>query len=261
LIPLREQEAIRLRFAQELGSRVRIDYFSQRQTRVIVPGREPCAHCEDVRVILSEISHLTNRIALTVHELHDEPKLASELGVDKVPGIAMRGVANRTVRYSGIPMGAQFPVLLDTIIDASRPAPELRPETVRQLKKLKDDVDLKVFVTPTCRHSQPMARLALKLGLFSPRIKVEVIEITEYPPLAQQLGIQMTPATIVNGSMMIGGAIAEAALVQAIFKVLDGRPIAPDEIKGGPATAFHPPQPQDEQRQPTTTASGLIIPR
>jgi glutaredoxin-like protein len=261
VIPLRDQEAIRIRFEQELAGRVRIDYFTQRQTRVIIPGREPCAHCEDVRTILNEISHLTHRIALSVHELADEPKLARELGVDKVPGIAVRGVANRTVRYSGIPMGAQFPVLLDTIIEASKAAQELKAETIRQLKKLKDDIGLTVFVTPTCRHSQPMARLALKLGLHSPRIRVEVVEITEYPALAQQLGIHLTPTTVINESLAIGGAIDESALVQAIFRVLEARPIGPGEIKGGPATTFEPPRPEGEQPQPVTTPSGLIIPR
>jgi glutaredoxin-like protein len=260
LIPLREQEVIRQRFGQEQASRVRIDYFSQRQTKIIIPGRQDCVHCEDVRAMLEELSHLSPRISLTVHELSDDTKAAAELGVDKVPGIAIRGQANRTVRFSGIPAGAQFPGFIDTIIDASQASVELKPETARQLKKLKDDVTVQVFVTPACRHSPQLARTALKLGLFSNRLKVEVVEVSEYPALAERLGIRATPVTFINERLLIPGALDEAALLRAISKVLESKPLVTSDFEPGPATPLPAPQ-QQAQARPATTAGGIILPR
>jgi glutaredoxin-like protein len=261
MIPLRDQEVIRARFEQELSSRVRIDFFTQHQSRLIIPGRQDCIHCEDVRTILEEIAHLSPRVSLTVHEFSEETKIAAELGIDKVPGIVIRGQSNRPVRFYGIPSGTQFPGFIDTVIDSTRSAVDLRPETGRQLKKLKDDVLLQVFVTPVCRNSPQTARTALRLGLFSSRINAEVIEATEYPSQIQRHGLRGTPATVVGERLLITGALDEAEMVKAIFKAIEAKPIAPGEFQLGPATPLPRPDEATSPARQTTTMSGLVLPR
>lgn len=259
MIPLRDQEVIRQRFEQELKGRVRIDYFTQRQSKLVIPGRQECLHCEDVRLMLEEIAHLSPRVALTVHELAAAPRAAAELGVDKVPGTVIRGAANRPVRFAGIPAGGQFPGFIDTIIDASSQTVELKAETVRQLKKVKEDVRLQVLVAPVCQHSPGLARLALKLGLHSPRIQVEVIEAVEFPALVERLGIRATPATVLNDKVLLPGAMDEITLLQAILRVAEGNPLSMSDFKPGPVTML--PVPPQEQQRPATTGSGIILPR
>jgi glutaredoxin-like protein len=262
MIPLRDQEVIRQRFEQELTGRVRIDYFSQRQSPIIVPGRQECMHCEDVRVMLEEIAHLHPRISLSVHELVDATKLAAELGIDKVPGIAIRGQSNRLLRFAGIPAGTLFPGFIDTIIEASRGAADLKPETARQLKKLKDDLPVQVFVTPVCRYSPPVARAALKMALQSARLSVEVVEAVEFPRLVERLGVRSTPSTLIGGKLMLSGAIDEAMLLRAIFRVVEGKPLSSADFRPGPATPLPAPQSQGQQQpRPATTPSGIILPR
>ena len=97
MIPLREQEYISERFTRELEGRVKIDYFTQRASALYVPGREPCAYCEDTRVLLEELAAVGDKITLTVHELSESPEEARKLGIDKVPGIAVRGPASRPI--------------------------------------------------------------------------------------------------------------------------------------------------------------------
>jgi alkyl hydroperoxide reductase subunit AhpF len=149
VIPLREQEYIKEKFARELAGPVRIDYFTQRPSPLYVPGREECAYCEDVRQLLEELAALSDKIKLTVHEFREAREAASRLGVDRIPGIVIRGPANRPIRFYGIPSGHEFPGLIDDIADASRGKVDLAPETVRRLKKLKQDIAIQVLVTPT----------------------------------------------------------------------------------------------------------------
>ena len=149
MIPLREQEYIKEAFAQELVGPVRIDYFTQRASALYVPGREECAYCEDVRQMLEELAALNNKIKLTVHEFRDAREAAARLGVDRIPGIVIRGPANRAIKFYGMPSGNEFPGLIDDIVDASRGKVDLAPETIRRLKKLKQDVFVQVLVTPT----------------------------------------------------------------------------------------------------------------
>lgn len=260
VIPLRDQEAIRQRFEQELKGRVRIDYFTQRPSRIVIPGRSDCVHCEDVRAMLEEISRLSGRIDLRIRDLAGEPAIAAELGIDKVPGIVVRGQANRPVRYAGIPAGNEFPGFIDTIIDASSGAVTLKAESVRQLRKLKDDVRLQVFVSPMCPHSPQTARLAFKLALQSSRVWVEVVEVVEFPALVEGLGIEVTPSTVINDTLVLPGAQDEASLLAAIFKVLEGKALSASEFKPRPATPVQVQRPQQRQGL-QATPSGIILPR
>ena len=86
MIPLRDQEYLRTRFARELTGGVRIDYFTQRRLPIFIPGREECAYCEETQTLLKEIAALSDKITLNIHEFAESTKEAARLGVDKVPG-------------------------------------------------------------------------------------------------------------------------------------------------------------------------------
>jgi len=42
VIPLKDQELIRQKFAQELTGPVKIDFFTERETELVIPGRKTC---------------------------------------------------------------------------------------------------------------------------------------------------------------------------------------------------------------------------
>ena len=128
---------------------VRIDYFTQRASALYVPGREECVHCEDVRQMVEEMAALSDKIKLTTHEFTESREAAAKLGVDRIPGIVIRGPANRALKFYGIPSGHEFPGFIESIVDASRGKVDLAQETIRRLKKLKQDRSIQVLVTPT----------------------------------------------------------------------------------------------------------------
>ena len=253
MIPLRDQDAIRQRFGRDLTSRVRIDYFTQKSSPLYVAGRQDCVYCKDVKTLLEELAALSDRISLSLHELASAGALAKELGVDKVPGIVVRGGANRPVRFFGIPAGNEFAGFIETLIDAARSSVDLRPETAKQLRKLKSDARLQVFVTPTCPYCPALARTALKLGLASARVKADVVEASEFPALVQRYAIRAVPTTVINDKLILAGAMDEAALVQQIFRTVEGKAVAAGTAAGA-ATAL-------SAAAPAAGAGGLVLPR
>ncbi len=46
------------------------------------------------------------------------------------------------------------------------------------------------------------------------------MEITEYPDMAREYGVQGVPQTMINGSGSVLGAVPEEQLIQEILKVL-----------------------------------------
>jgi glutaredoxin-like protein len=254
VIPLKDQDVLRERFQSELTGRVRIDYFSQRRSALYIPGRQECVYCEDVKTLLEELAHLSDKISLTVHELSEAREEAARLGVDKVPGIVIRGQANRPVRFFGIPSGNEFPGFVETLIDASRGAVGLSPETLKQLRKVKSQVHVQVFVTPTCPYCPALARTAQELALASPKARVDVVEASEFPALTQRYGIRGVPTTVIDDSIIQVGAMDEAGLVQLLLRAVEGKPLRAGGAPGAQSSLTSP----QAGRSP---ASSLIIPR
>jgi glutaredoxin-like protein len=260
MIPLREQESIRQRFAAELTSRLRVDLFTQRPTRLVVPGREECLHCEDVRVMLEEIASLSPRVALSVHEFSEADPTASSLGVDRVPAVVVRGQTNRPLRFFGMPYGRLFPVFIEAMIEASTGAAALAPETQKQLKKIRSDVHVQLYVSPICPHSPGPALTALRFALMNRRVSVDVIEALEFPQSVQRAGVRVTPTLVVNGKLLVEGALNEAQFLTRLLKVVEGRPLAASESTGGASTPLQAGRPATGQGQ-LQSRGGLIIPR
>ena len=142
------QKELRQRFESELADNVRINLFTQRESLIVVPGRE-CPTCKETGEILEEVSSLSDKLDLEVHDVYAEPEQASESGIERIPAIVLDGDVRGRVRYFGIPAGSEFPVLIEDLIDVSKGTTSLSDESKESLASLSKDVHIQVFVTPT----------------------------------------------------------------------------------------------------------------
>lgn len=149
MIPLKDQEYLREKFAQELAGSVRIDFFTQRETSLVIPGQQECRYCKPTRQMLEELAALTGKIDLRIHYLGDEPAEAAQYRVDKVPAIVVRAKNGRWFSFYGFPGGNEFPNFVEGLVAASRGGDGLDAEVKKELRRLKEDVYLQVMVTPT----------------------------------------------------------------------------------------------------------------
>ncbi|HEU4760421.1 MAG TPA: hypothetical protein VFT91_10640 [Dehalococcoidia bacterium] len=149
MIPLKDQEFIRQKFAQELKAPVKIDFFTERELDIVIPGRRPCAYCKPTREMLQELSALSDLISLRVHVWDEEVEEGKRFGIERIPAIVLRGQDGARFTFYGLPGGSEFPSFIESITDMSRGEVLLSPESVQSLRKLKEDVTIRVFVTPT----------------------------------------------------------------------------------------------------------------
>jgi glutaredoxin-like protein len=257
MIPLKDQDAIRMKFAQELLGPVKIDYFTQKELDIILPGREPCATCKPTRDMLRELAALSDLISLRVHNFEDEREEAARFGVERIPGIVLRGRDTAMLKLYGMPGGTEFPSFLDTIADVSCKAVLLSQESVKSLRKVKEDLRVKVFIAPTCPYCPGPARAAFQMSIANPRVKPEVIEANEFPELAQRYNVRAVPLTVIEDRIAVTGAVPEKALVEQVLKAAQSPAAQPSDVSG-PSSAWAPPEP--EKGEPRRGGSGLILP-
>jgi alkyl hydroperoxide reductase subunit AhpF len=208
---------------------------------------------------MEEAASLSNRIELTLHELSESRELATSLGVDKLPAIVVRGKTNRAVRFFGFPSSGAFGVFVETLVDSSRGSVQLGAETAKQLRRLKSDVRVEVLIAPGCTYSPPYARMVEKLGLQSARVRVDVVQVSEFPAIVQRWGLRAVPTTVIADKLVITGAIDEETVAQNILRVAEGRNLAGAPVTG-PSTPVRVEGGQQEAMT-RSTAGGLYIPR
>lgn len=257
MIPLADQERIRQRFDAGLVSRIRVDLFTQKPSPIIIPGRPECPFCEDVQTLLTELAGLSSKISLTVHDFYADPRTAATMGVDAVPAIVFRGANNRPMRFFGMPTGAMFTPFIETLVETSAGNHPLQADTLRVIRKIRDDVLLQVLIAPACEHSPSVAQTAFRFAQHNVKVKTDVVEVKEFPTLIQRYGVTETPAVVINGTLALTGAIDEATLADCVLRAVEGKPITQGDARG-PSTPLAPGRTEQEVR---VAASGLIIPR
>jgi glutaredoxin-like protein len=255
LIPLREQEFLREKFSRELASRVRIDFFTQKETSLLVPGRQPCQYCEPTRQMLTEMAALTDMISLRQHIFEEDKQAVAQYQVERIPAIVLLGGDGRWLKYYGLPGGYELITLVETIVDISRGTSNLSADVRKRLRKLKHDARIQVFVTPACPHCPQMARLAYQMALESPRIRAEVIEASEFPELSQRYQVRAVPTTVIDDKMTFAGAVPDDVLIDIIERV--AQPALLTEATAVPATG-----PVTPASQPSGAPAGgkIILP-
>lgn len=118
--------------------------------RVVLFSRDggDCRYCDQAEGLLGEVAALEPQVVLEVLSLRKDAARAADLGIDKVPGIAILGPAgDYGLRYFGLPSGMDFVPFVETLRAVSDGDPGLAPETVEGLAKLAKPVQLTVFVT------------------------------------------------------------------------------------------------------------------
>ncbi len=135
-------------FAKEIKNPVKLVYFTQKQSRLAVPGQE-CMYCKETRDILEEVSGLSAQIELEVYDFVADSEEAAKYGVDKIPATVITGAGKGAVRFFGIPSGYEFSSLIEDIVDVSKGATDLSDATKKSLAAVNQDLHIQVFVTPT----------------------------------------------------------------------------------------------------------------
>ena len=149
MIPEPDRETIRNHFSESLDGDVEIVMFTERESPIIIPGKQPCETCAQTEELLQEVASLSDKLKLTVKDISTAKEEADALGIDRVPAFVLKGASRGRVRFFGIPSGYEFSALIADLVDVSKGTTDLSDETREYLTALTEDVNIKVFTTPT----------------------------------------------------------------------------------------------------------------
>jgi len=183
--------------------------------RVYVQRLE-CDTCSDTEQILGELAQLSDLLEVKMYNPQVNSEQTEADGVEMVPAIVVSDGTQSRARFYGTPSGYEFSSLLTAIVDMGMEKPPLEESTVEFLEGLDEDLDIKVFVTPSCPYCPRSAVLGLRLAMASPRVTAQVVEANEYPDLSRRYSVQGVPRTVINDRLYAEGALPEGQFVSAL---------------------------------------------
>ncbi len=62
--------------------------------------------------------------------------------------------------------------------------------------------------------------MAHKMALANPHIRADVVEISEFPQLAQRYQVRAVPKVVINERIQFEGALPERAFVEQVLRAL-----------------------------------------
>jgi glutaredoxin-like protein len=189
-------------------------------------SQDNCVFCEDTHQLLEEVTGLSDKIKLSVYDIHDRADMAEKYHVDKSPGLVILGrngdeLVDYGIRFAGIPSGHEFSSLIESLLLVSGRDSGLNQATRDFLKTLSEPLLLQVFVTPTCPYCPQAVVLAHRMALESPQVEAEMVEAVEFPELSERFGVSGVPHTVIDaGAGALVGAAPEEHLVAEIRRAM-----------------------------------------
>ena len=168
-------------------------------------------------MLVQEMPPLNSKITLEVLDFVKDAARAKELGIDKIPALAIIGRKDYGVRMYGIPYGYELQTLIEAIITVSKGQTDLSDKTKSILKEVKSPVHIQVFVSLTCPHCPAAAAVAHKLAVESDLVKADVIDSAEFPDLAMKYNVIGVPKIVINEKIEFTGAFNEDLFAEHVL--------------------------------------------
>jgi thioredoxin reductase (NADPH) len=196
------------------------------------------------RFLIRAVREVTPKISL--HEYDLSHKMAKQWNMERAPTLLFDPGRYR-IRWVGAPVGEEARTLVEALLMMGHRASGLGEESLKVLKKIDSERQVKVFVSPSCPFCPQQAVNALKAAIEKPDvISLEIIDIQANPDLADQYSAQSVPQTYSNEVLIAQGAQPEELFMLSLQKMEQQTVFIPDSdaeeveadlviIGGGPA--------------------------
>jgi glutaredoxin-like protein len=179
-----------------------------------------CEHCKLTRGLLEEVSELSEKISLEVHDFVKDADLAKTYNIDKIPATVILGDFDYGIRFYGMPAGYEFTTYIQDIINVSQRDHKLSQEVLTVLSKVNKSVHIQVMVYPTCPYCAQTVLTAHRFAMANENITADMVELTEFPHLTVKYNVQGVPKIIINEKFSIVGAIPEKDFADALLRAI-----------------------------------------
>ncbi|MEM1684522.1 MAG: thioredoxin family protein [Nanopusillaceae archaeon] len=219
-----DKEALKKIFEESLKNKVDIEVYLDFEN-----NKEAS---EIAKELFSEIGKLSDKIVIDFVDsnsdigktkLEERNLILDKQGNRKGPIVLFKDYPN--IIFYGLPAGEEFPVFLEDLIHISNGEIHLSEDVKETIEKINKNIDIFVFVTPTCPYCPIASHGAHMFSMVNKNIRGIVIEATEYFELSGEFNVYAVPkiAILSNGQILDSweGALPEREFAKKILKAIE----------------------------------------
>lgn len=199
----------------DLKEAVKLVVFTQ-ESPIVMPTLE-CENCRDNRLLMEELSSLSDKISIEVYDFLKDKEKVEEYKIEKIPANVIKSEIDYGIRFFGMPAGYEFSTLIEAIKLVSNRDSGIAAEVKEKIKTITKFVHIKVFVTLTCPYCPQAAITAFKFAMENQSITAETINAQEFPHLAQRFNVFAVPKIVINDTAQFEGALPESQFLEKIL--------------------------------------------
>lgn len=233
MLDLLEEITQRYSLAQlkgDLVDPVTLLLFKRCDPLVHLPGQQPSPVAHEMynaERVVRRLADLSPRIIADIRDVREEAALAKSLAVEELPTLIVCTKGESRVRFLGAPTENSFEGLLKAVRRASTGENEYSADLLRDVGRVRDDVHLRVFVTPSCPACRPAILSAHCMALASPRIRADVVDATVFMDMVRRFQVHSVPTIVLNDRLSVG-RISEDKLLEVVLHAADPAIPEPD---------------------------------
>jgi len=217
LIDVKTSAELKAKFEKELKENVEVTVFTG---DIIAPGNEQQAELNAfTKQFIKELSELDGRIVYREESIYSER--AKSAGLKTSPSVTIGLDKGYKIIYNGAPLGHEATGVIETIAVVSSQEAVFNPQEEELIKAIKNPVNIKVFVTPTCPYCPRSVVTANRIAAVAKGlVTAECVESSENRELAMQFQVSSVPQQVINDDMasITVGAQPEPVFILQVLK-------------------------------------------
>lgn len=205
----REKEPAPRFFSDELTAQLApiLDRFKNKVTMVSI-AEEKTDFSEKLDNFVLELAGLDDKLEAIALLKGENPELESALTkVERYPAIVLldHEKNDMQVYYNTLPSGHEFNSFVLALYNTAGPGQPLEQETLDQIQALDAPLHVEVGISLTCTMCPDVVQGMQLIAAHNPNIKVNIIDVFEFPEFREKHNIMSVPAVVINDSDPIFG--------------------------------------------------------
>lgn len=184
----------------------------------LVKGTENETECQEVEALFNSMATILPRLSVKIYDVNSD--FAQKNGIQRTPAFMVHAPEETSSYvYYGVPASYEFSTLIEAIRTVGNRMTDLSDTLKDQVKSIKKELKMDIFVTPTCSFCPGVVISAFRCAYENQNIKVKIIEGTHFSDLVQEKGIRSVPRGFINGASAIQGSIGIEDFVKTLINI------------------------------------------
>ena len=146
----------------------------------------------EAEAFISNLAALTDKLTVTISDKNDTKNHAPCIRVFLTDG------TDTGIAFHGVPSGHEFTSFVLGLYNAAGPGQKTDEQTLRDIKKVKNVVDMKILVSLSCTMCPDLVIACQRIATLNPNIRAEVYDLQHFDELKKKYNVMSVPCLVIN---------------------------------------------------------------